>query len=66
MGLYIFLILWVGGLATGAPSVGPALEWAFGGGWFARSNRGVSGSYLTADFKANIETLMGQISKKGL
>ena len=63
--LYIFLILWAGGLVTGAPSAGPALEWAFGGGWFARSSRGVSGTYLTSEFKADIETLMGQISKKG-
>ena len=31
--LYIFLILWAGGLVTGAPSAGPALEWAFGGGF---------------------------------
>ena len=63
--LYILLILLAGGLATGVPCAGSALEWAFGGGWFARSSRGVSGTYLTSEFKADIETLMGQISKKG-
>ena len=36
------------------------------GGWFARSSRGVYGSYLTSDFKGDIETLMGQISRKGM
>ena len=35
------------------------------GGWFARSNRGIEGSYLTTSFKEDIEQLMLQLSRKG-
>ena len=30
--LHIVMILWASDLVIGAPSSGPALEWAFGGG----------------------------------
>ena len=31
--LTIVMILWASNMAIGAPSSGPALEWAFGGGF---------------------------------
>ena len=35
------------------------------GGWFARSNRGIEGSYLTVGFKEDVQQLMLQLSRKG-